>query len=56
MRFQRTGLKTTEFWVTIASVLLKAFVPDFPDEALMATGAYVVSRGVAKVRTPQDKE
>jgi hypothetical protein len=50
----KSGLKSTEFWVTIASVALKLFYPDFPDEALAATGAYVVSRGIAKIKTPQD--
>ena len=52
----KPGVKTSEFWVavlgTIFAALSKAnLLPgDFPQEAFVVLAAYVVSRGLAKLR------
>jgi hypothetical protein len=43
------GIRTTEFWLTLAAVVAKTIFPDnVPHEALMTVAAYVASRGVVK--------
>lgn len=43
------GVKTTEFWLTLAAVVLKAIFPEqVPHEALMTVAAYVASRSAVK--------
>jgi hypothetical protein len=44
----RSGLKTTEFWLTGLAGLLATFLPDFPQESLLAVGSWVAARGVQK--------
>lgn len=44
----RSGLKTTELWITVAGGFLMQFVPDFPQEGLWALGSWVVTRGAQK--------
>ena len=47
-----SGMKSSEFWMTMVAAILKMFAPalgaEFPDEAMLAVAAYVVSRGLAK--------
>lgn len=57
----RTGYKTTEFWITVASALAVALdgvpIPDKyqgPVVGLIAA-AYIISRGVAKKGVPDVK-
>lgn len=44
----RSGLKTTELWITVAGGFLMQFIPDFPQESLYAMGSWVMARGAQK--------
>lgn len=52
----KSGVKTSEFWVAILGAILAALLKanvlpgDFPHEAFLVLAAYVVSRGLAKLR------
>lgn len=49
---QKSGIKTTEFWVALAGALLpilsKAFGWDLPNEAIATLVAYIVGRSGLK--------
>lgn len=42
------GLKSSEFWVALATGVALALWPDMPTESLYAAVAYVLSRGFSK--------
>jgi hypothetical protein len=44
----KTGLKTTELWVTVGISLLKMFWKDFPDDAFLAVFAWASARAGQK--------
>jgi hypothetical protein len=58
----KTGYKTTEFWVTVIvslfAVVDPASLPDWAQGGLLAiaTGAYAISRGLAKQGIPNVEE
>ena len=43
-----SGMKSSEFWVTIIGAVALPFIPDFPVESVAVLVAYVISRGLAK--------
>lgn len=51
----KSGFKTSEFWLTLGTVVAKLFIPDLPDEAIWSTAAYAISRGAAKVAKKEEK-
>lgn len=49
----KSGVKTTEFWLSLAGQLAPLFATAIPDElrailATVAAGLYTISRGLAK--------
>lgn len=58
----RPGVKTSEFWVTVIAMasgaLMEVFDIKVDPEVLAATfgpaAAFVVSRGISKIKTPGD--
>ena len=45
----KSGWKTTEFWITVLTIVVKVTgIVDLPVEAIAAVAAYVLSRGWAK--------
>ena len=45
----KSGWKTTEFWITVLTIIVKVTgIVDLPVEAIAAVAAYVLSRGWAK--------
>jgi len=44
----KAGIKTTEFWLTIAMSVAKMIDPDVPSEAVYAVIAYVLARAGVK--------
>jgi hypothetical protein len=44
----KTGLKSTELWLTLISGGLLMFWPDFPKESLIAVWGWIVARGAQK--------
>jgi len=51
----KSGLKTSEFWLTLGIVIAKVFIPDLPDEAIWSVAAYALSRGAAKMKKEETK-
>lgn len=44
----KTGVKTVEFWATLAAIGVKVFWKDFPDDAFFAILAWVGGRSAQK--------
>jgi len=44
----KPGIKTSEFWLTVAITIAKLAYPDLPDEAAYTVIAYILSRVVVK--------
>ena len=42
------GFKSTEFWLTVVTVVAMAIWPDMPKESLIAVVGYALSRGMNK--------
>ena len=45
----KSGLKSTELWIGLATALLTYVFPDAPKEAFLVVIAYIGSRGLAKL-------
>jgi hypothetical protein len=45
---RKPGYRTSEFWLTVATAVAKAVLPDLPDEAVWTVIAYILSRGTVK--------
>lgn len=51
----KAGWKTTEFWITLATLITGAVAPDVPTELVAIAGTYVAGRVVQKSVTANAK-
>ena len=48
----RTGIKTTELWVTVIAGILIAVWPDFPSESFFVLVGWATTRVISKISAP----
>ncbi len=51
----KPGYQTSEFWITIATLIAGAFVPDLPKELIITSATYVAGRVAQKSVTANAK-